>query len=65
MEIQKIPSKLFIFSSIDLKDEIEEVSKFVIVPIKCVLNGKIETHEGFWSSSLQFDRDTSIEEHSQ
>lgn len=51
MEIQKIPSKLFILSSIDLKDDIEEVSEIRIVPIKCVLNGKIETHEGFWSSS--------------
>lgn len=35
MEIQKIPAKLFVLSSIDLKDDIEEVSATICVSV-CV-----------------------------
>lgn len=37
MEIQKIPAKLFVLSSIDLKDDIEEVSATICAAVcECV-----------------------------
>lgn len=48
MEIQKIPSKLFTVSSIDLKDEIEEVRVLGRYNISVYFIRKIESHDGFF-----------------